>query len=88
MSRKSMAAPMRAPTLKGPTMNLARSSALKIIAMSGLMSPSTRAFTILVKAPPMTTATARSTTLPWAMKPLKSETKDMAGSWDRRLRTA
>ena len=40
-------------------------------AMRGLMMPSTRASTMFLKAAPMMTPTARSTTLPREMKSLK-----------------
>src|SRR6476661_8524471 len=48
-----------------------------IIAMIGMTMPSTSAVTILPKAAPITTATARSTTLPRAMKALNSESIPM-----------
>src|SRR5690349_18534953 len=50
---------------------LLRSPTWKTTPMSGLMKPSTRAFTIAVNAAPMTTATARSMTLPRRMNSLK-----------------
>src|SRR5690606_24990892 len=50
--------------------NLPAASALKNTETSGVMMLDTTALTIAVKAPPMTTATARSMTLPWAMNSL------------------
>src|ERR1700712_2582194 len=56
---------------RSTTPALARSPALKISEMSGLKMPSTRPDTIAVKAPPITTATARSMTLPRRMNSRK-----------------
>jgi hypothetical protein len=46
---------------------LLRSPTWKMTPISGLMNPSTSALTIAVNAAPMTTATARSMTLPRRM---------------------
>ena len=47
--------------------------------MGGMTTWSTRLVTILPKAPPMITPTARSTTLPRAMKARNSVARDMSG---------
>src|SRR6476659_917831 len=47
------------------------------MATTGMTMPSTSAVTILPKAPPITTPTARSTTLPRAMKALNSRSMPM-----------
>ena len=50
----------------------------------GVIISETRELTILEKAPPMMTPTARSTTLPRLMKVLKSSKKDLGSTVDLR----
>src|SRR5680860_1555490 len=59
-----------APPGRSTTIDLARRSALKSIAISGLKIPSTSAVTTAVNATPTTKATARSMTLPRIMNSL------------------
>ena len=72
MSRKLMMALMRVPMGKIPTVTLSNSVCPLIRVMMGLIMASTMPLTIAVKAPPMTTPTARSMTLPREMKSLNS----------------
>ncbi len=76
MMAKLMTAVMNAPNrnfapLASTIQTLLKSGLPKMAAMSGEMTSSTSAFTTRPKAAPMTTATARSTTLPRMMKSLK-----------------
>ena len=72
MRRKLMMALMRVPMGKMPTVTLSKSVWPLIRVMMGLMMESTTPLTMAVKAPPMTTPTARSMTLPREMKVLNS----------------
>ena len=71
---KSTSVPRKSPTRKcsGVTSHLRQSPCGITALTSGITRSATIALTILPNAPPMTTATARSTTLPLLMNSLNS----------------
>src|ERR1700733_265243 len=84
MIRKEIRALRKSPYLMMPPLTLSRSAEKSglctMAAINGLIISATSAFTIAEKAAPMTTATARSTTLP---RRIKSRNPLSIGSPDR-----
>ena len=74
ITRKLIRATITKPA--GHSLMAATFAALRAGASREVITKLTMASTTLPKAPPMTTATASPTTLPWLMNALKSEKKE------------